>query len=55
MAESKKSVPDVIELPVEEKLRALYKLQRINSEIDKIRTLRGELPLEVQDREDEIA
>ncbi len=55
MAESKKSVPDVIELPVEEKLRALYKLQRINSEIDKIRTLRGELPLEVQDLEDEIA
>jgi uncharacterized protein len=33
----------------------LFKLQRINSEIDKIRTLRGELPLEVQDLEDEIA
>lgn len=44
-----------MELTIEEKLRALYKLQIINSEIDKIRTLRGELPLEVQDLEDEIA
>jgi len=55
MAESKKAAVDVAELPVEEKLRTLYKLQKINSEIDKIRTLRGELPLEVQDLEDEIA
>ena len=55
MAESKKAAIDVVELSVEEKLRALYKLQKINSEIDKIRTLRGELPLEVQDLEDEIA
>jgi len=39
---------------VEEKLRALYDLQKVVSEIDKIRTLRGELPLEVQDLEDEI-
>ena len=42
------------ELTVEEKLKALYKLQTVNSEIDKIKTLRGELPLEVQDLEDEI-
>jgi predicted nucleic acid-binding Zn-ribbon protein len=55
MAESKKAATDVAELSVEEKLRTLYKLQKINSEIDKIRTLRGELPLEVQDLEDEIA
>jgi len=55
MAESKKAAIDVVDLPVEEKLRTLYKLQKINSEIDKIRTLRGELPLEVQDLEDEIA
>lgn len=55
MAESKKTATEVVELPVEEKLKALYKLQRINSEIDKIRTLRGELPLEVQDLEDDIA
>ncbi len=42
------------ELTIEEKLRALYSLQLVDSEIDKIRTLRGELPLEVQDLEDEV-
>lgn len=45
---------DVKELTVEERLEALYKLQTILSEIDRIRTLRGELPLEVQDLEDEV-
>jgi len=55
MAEAKKSGNEIAELTIEEKLRALFKLQVINSEIDKIRTLRGELPLEVQDLEDEIA
>jgi predicted nucleic acid-binding Zn-ribbon protein len=39
---------------VAEKLDALYQLQKIDSEIDRIRTIRGELPLEVQDLEDEI-
>lgn len=43
------------ELSIEEKLQHLYELQRIDTEIDKIKTLRGELPLEVQDLEDEIA
>src|SRR4030042_2027631 len=43
------------EISVEERLRALYGLQLADSEIDKIKTLRGELPLEVQDLEDEIA
>jgi predicted nucleic acid-binding Zn-ribbon protein len=43
------------EMTVEEKLQALYKLQSVDSEIDKIKTLRGELPLEVQDLEDEVA
>ena len=42
------------EISIEEKLRALYDLQLVVSEIDKIKTLRGELPLEVQDLEDEI-
>jgi uncharacterized protein len=42
------------ELTIEEKLRALYSLQSVDSEIDKIRILRGELPLEVQDLEDEV-
>ena len=46
---------DPSELTVEEKLRALYQLQTMLSEIDKIKTLRGELPLEVQDLEDEVA
>src|SRR5574344_1087297 len=46
---------DPTELTVEEKLRALYQLQTMLSEIDKIKTLRGELPLEVQDLEDDIA
>jgi hypothetical protein len=43
------------EITVEEKLRALYMLQTIDTQIDKIRTIRGELPLEVQDLEDELA
>ena len=43
------------EVTVEEKLRALYDLQLIDSRIDKIRNVRGELPLEVEDLEDEIA
>ena len=42
------------EFSVEDKLQALYKLQSIDSEIDKIRTVRGELPLEVQDLEDDL-
>lgn len=42
------------ELTVAEKLDALYELQKIDSEIDRIRTIRGELPLEVQDLEDEL-
>jgi predicted nucleic acid-binding Zn-ribbon protein len=46
---------DVQEIPIEDKLKALYQLQQVHSEIDKINILRGELPLEVQDLEDEIA
>lgn len=42
------------ERSVEERLKALYQLQTYLSEIDRIRTLRGELPNEVKDREDEI-
>jgi predicted nucleic acid-binding Zn-ribbon protein len=43
------------EVTVEEKLRALYDLQLIDSRIDEIRNVRGELPLEVEDLEDEVA
>jgi hypothetical protein len=42
------------EVSVADKLDALYELQKIDSEIDRIRTIRGELPLEVQDLEDEL-
>ncbi len=42
------------ESTVEEKLRALYDLQLIDSRVDEIRNVRGELPLEVQDLEDEV-
>ena len=40
---------------VEERLRALYDLQLIDAQIDKIRSVRGELPLEVEDLEDDVA
>lgn len=43
------------EATVEERLRALYDLQLIDSRIDEIRNVRGELPLEVSDLEDEVA
>ena len=46
---------DPTDLTVEEKLETLYKLQTTLSAIDEKRALRGELPLEVQDLEDEIA
>jgi predicted nucleic acid-binding Zn-ribbon protein len=42
------------ELSVEDRLRALYDLQLIDSRIDEIRNVRGELPLEVRDLEDEV-
>lgn len=45
---------DVADMSVEQKLKNLYQLQTNLSEIDRIKTLRGELPLEVQDLEDEI-
>lgn len=44
-----------IEISIEQKLELLYSLQQVESQIDRIRIIRGELPLEVQDLEDEIA
>ena len=41
-------------ISVEDKLKALYQLQCVDSDIDKIRVVRGELPLEIQDLEDDI-
>ena len=46
---------DPTDLSVEEKLKTLYQLQTTLSSIDEKRAMRGELPLEVQDLEDEIA
>ena len=43
------------EVTVEDRLRALYDLQLIDSRVDEIRNVRGELPLEVRDLEDEVA
>jgi len=54
MATEKNKALEANELSTEERLRTLYELQVVDSEIDKIITLRGELPLEVQDLEDEI-
>lgn len=51
MAKKKETPAD---MSVETKLKSLYQLQTMLSEIDKIRILRGELPLEVEDLEDEI-
>lgn len=43
------------EQTVEDKLRALYDLQLVDSRIDEIKNMRGELPLEVEDLKDEVA
>lgn len=43
------------EISNEKRLVALFSLQQIDSQVDKIRIIRGELPLEVQDLEDEVA
>lgn len=48
------SEKDSIEISIEKKLIALFNLQQIDSQIDKIRIIRGELPLEVEDLEDDV-
>lgn len=48
-------IKEKIDSSIEGKLRNLYELQIIDSKIDRIRTIRGELPLEVQDLEDSVA
>ena len=55
MAVAKTKIEETVEISVEAKLRALFDLQQVDTETDKIKILRGELPLEVQDLEDEIA
>jgi hypothetical protein len=53
--EKKQKTQEKGDISIEKKLKALINLQQIDSQIDKIRIIRGELPLEVQDLEDEIA
>jgi predicted nucleic acid-binding Zn-ribbon protein len=48
-------IKEKFDASIEGKLRSLYELQLIDSKIDRIRTVRGELPLEVQDLEDSVA
>ena len=55
VVEAPKPVEDPVEVSVEQKLVALYTLQQVDSKIDEIRAYRGNLPLEIQDMEDEIA
>ena len=52
--ENRLNEEEQVEITVEKKLVALYTLQQIDSKIDKIRIIRGELPEAVQDLEDEI-
>jgi len=54
MVAEKAKAGEVAEMSVRDKLTALYDLQQVDTDIDKIKILRGELPLEVQDLEDEI-
>ena len=55
MAKESTNKVDEQEISIEKKLIALYHLQQIDTQIDKIKIIRGELPLEVEDLEDEIA
>ncbi len=55
MTENSKAEAKTVEIPMEQKLKYLYDLQMVDTEINKIKNLRGELPLEVQDLEDELA
>src|SRR4051812_15830871 len=48
-------IKEKIDASIEGKLKNLYQLQLIDSKIDKLRTIRGELPLEVSDLEDTVA
>lgn len=53
--DGQQSSKKMAELTIEEKLRSLYELQTIDSQIDELEVLKGELPMEVRDLEDEIA
>ena len=50
-----KTIKKATTILVEDKLKALYQLQCVDADIDNIRVVRGELPLEIQDLEDDIS
>ena len=52
---AKSTIKEKIDASAEGKLRSLYEMQLIDSKIDRLRIVRGELPLEVQDLEDTVA
>ncbi|MFN5459494.1 MAG: zinc ribbon domain-containing protein [Bacteroidota bacterium] len=52
---AKATIKEKVEASIEEKLKSIYSVQLIDSKIDRIRIIRGELPLEVQDLEDLVA
>jgi predicted nucleic acid-binding Zn-ribbon protein len=51
---AKKTTKKTKSITIEDKLKALYQLQCVDSDIDNIRVVRGELPLEIQDLEDDV-
>lgn len=53
-SETSVSVQNQQELSVEDRLKSLYQLQKVMSKIDEIKILRGDLPIEIQDLEDEV-
>ena len=53
-SETSASVQNQQELSVEDRLKSLYQLQKVMSKIDEIKILRGDLPIEIQDLEDEV-
>lgn len=55
MATANKKAAEATDYSMEERIISLYELQKIDSKIDEINKLKGELPLEVQDLEDEVA
>ncbi len=55
MATTNKKAAEVVDYTMQEKIAALYELQKIDSKIDEINKVKGELPIEVQDLEDEVA
>lgn len=55
MATTKKKAAEAVDYSMEEKIEALYNLQQIDTKIDEINKIKGELPIEVQDLEDEVA